>query len=109
MKNSRPKVEVKLFLGWSNIKWLITELGNIYTSRKSYFSKKRIESSIAFVIGQIGMVWFLTENVSELSSSDIVLWAGVEFAISGYIVHQIQKEKTIEDTSETTSTDPSEE
>jgi hypothetical protein len=25
--------------------------------------------------------------------TDLVMWAGVEFAISGYIIHQIQKEK----------------
>lgn len=108
MKNNRPKVEMKLFFGWSNIRWLITELGNIYTARESYFSKKRIESSISFVIGQIGMVWFLTENVTKLSSSDIVLWAGVEFAISGYIIHQIQREKKLKNPSETTSIDPNE-
>lgn len=93
------------FFGWQNIKWFITEFGNIYSSRKSFFSKKRIESSVAFIIGQIGMVWFLCENVSELSASDIVLWAGVEFAISGYIVNQIQREKRQEDTANPLKTD----
>jgi hypothetical protein len=83
----------KWFLGWDNIKWFITEIGNIYTASPSYFSKKRIESSIAFIVGQVGMLWFLCENISKLTASDIVLWAGVEFAISGYIVSQIQKEK----------------
>ena len=28
-----------------------------------------------------------------MSTSDVVLWAGVEFAISGYMLNQIQKEK----------------
>ena len=81
------------FLGWDNIKWLITELGNIYTANPSYFSKKRIESSIAFIVGQAGMLWFLCENIGKLTASDIALWAGIEFAISGYIVSQIQQEK----------------
>ena len=81
------------FFGWTNIKWFITEIGKIYTANPSYFSKKRIESSIAFIVGQVGMVWFLCENMSRLTSSDIVLWSGVEFAISGYILNQIQKEK----------------
>jgi hypothetical protein len=27
----------------------------------------------------------------------IALWAGVEFAIAGYIINQIQKEKKVED------------
>ena len=30
-----------------------------------------------------------------MSTSDIVLWAGVEFAISGYMLNQIQKEKKV--------------
>ena len=83
----------KWFFGWDNIKWFITEIGNIYSNKSSFFSKKRIESSIAFIIGQIGMVWFLVHSLDKLTTSDIVLWAGVEFAISGYIVSQIQKEK----------------
>ena len=31
-------------------------------------------------------------------SMDMGLWAGVEFAIAGYIINQIQKEKKTEDT-----------
>ena len=94
----RSSRSTKWFLGWDNIKWLITELGNIYTANPSYFSKKRIESSIAFIVGQAGMLWFLCENISKLTASDIVLWAGIEFAISGYIVSQIQREKKQDET-----------
>jgi len=82
-----------LFFGWNNIKWLIKEIGNLYTSKDSYFSKKRVESGIAFAVGQWGMIYFLLQNLSTMSTSDIVLWAGVEFAISGYMLNQIQKEK----------------
>ena len=85
----------KLFLGWSNIKWFIRELRNLYSSKDSFFSKKRVESGIAFVVGQWGMIYFLTKNNATMSASDIVLWAGVEFAIAGYMVTQIQKEKTV--------------
>ena len=28
-----------------------------------------------------------------MTASDLVIWAGIEFAVSGYIVNQIQKEK----------------
>lgn len=82
-----------LFFGWKNIKWFIKEIINLYSDKKSFFSKKRIESGIAFVIGQFGMVYFLTKNIELLTASDIVLWAGVEFAIAGYMVNSIQKEK----------------
>jgi len=83
----------KYFFGWENIKWFIREFGKSYTDKEHLFSKKRVESGIAFLIGQFGMVYFLMVNVDRLSGSDIVLWAGVEFAIAGYIVNQIQKEK----------------
>jgi len=85
----------KLFLGWTNIKWFVREIRNLYSGdgQKSYFSKKRVESGIAFAVGQWGMIYFLVENHSAMTASDIVLWAGVEFAISGYMVTQIQKEK----------------
>ena len=83
----------KWFFGWSNIKWLIKELIKQYSDDKSYFSKKRVESGIAFVIGQFGMVYFLMINIEKLTSSDITLCAGVEFAIAGYMLNHIQKEK----------------
>jgi hypothetical protein len=83
----------KLFFGWSNIKWIIKELTALYSGEASYFSKKRIESGVAFIVGQWGMIYFLINNNSTMTASDIVLWAGVEFAIAGYMVNQIQKEK----------------
>ena len=83
----------KWFFGWTNIKWLIKELVNLYSNSSSCFSKKRIESGVAFIIGQWGMVYFLMEKLHTMDTADIVLWAGVEFAISGYVLNQIQKEK----------------
>ena len=82
-----------LFFGWTNIKWFIREIGNLYTGKESFFSKKRVESGIAFAVGQWGMIYFLLQNMQTMSTSDIVLWSGVEFAISGYMLNQIQKEK----------------
>ena len=90
----------KWFFGWTNIKFLIKELIKLYSNEPSYFSKKRVESGIAFLVGQFGMVYFLVINIDKLTTSDIALWAGIEFAIAGYIVNQIQKEKKTDDTVE---------
>jgi ascorbate-specific PTS system EIIC-type component UlaA len=87
----------KYFFGWNNIKWVIKEAVNIYSSKKSFFSKKRIESGIAFVIAQWGMIFFLLENINKMSTSDLFIWAGIEFTVSGYIINQIQKEKKQEE------------
>lgn len=83
----------KYFFGWTNIKWVVKELVNMYSSKPSYFSKKRIESGLAFIVAQWGMIFFLLEKHSDLTMTDLIMWAGVEFAISGYMIHQIQKEK----------------
>ena len=81
------------FFGWNNIKWFISEIGKIYSSKDSYFSKKRIESGIAFAIAQWGMIYFFLEKHKDLSMGEILLWASTEFAVSGYIINKIQSEK----------------
>jgi hypothetical protein len=75
--------------------WLGKELIQVYSSHSSFFSKKRLESSVAFVIGQWGMIFWLIENHTKASISDISIWAGIQFAISGYILTEIQKEKKL--------------
>ena len=87
----------KLF---AKIKWFITEIMNIYSTNDSFFSKKRIESGIAFIIGEFGMVYWLLMHIQPMTSSDLGIWAAIQFAIAGYTVYQIQKEKA------NTPTDP---
>lgn len=78
---------------WSRVKWFIKEIGKLYSTEKSYFSKKRVESGVAFLIGQVGMVFFLVMKYGDLTMSDFIMWASLEFALAGYLVNQIQKEK----------------
>lgn len=86
-----------LKLIWANIKWFFTEILNMYSSKPSFFSKKRIESGIAFFIAQWGMIYWLSTKFDVMSTSDFAMWAGIELAAAGYIVSQIQKEKKPED------------
>lgn len=90
----------KTFFGWENIKWFIKEVGNMYSGTDSYFSKKRVESGLAFFVGQIGMLFFLFQKYETLVMSDFIMWATLEFALAGYIVNQIQKEKKDNSTDE---------
>lgn len=82
------------------IKWFFTEFMNMYSAKPSYFSKKRIESGVAFVVAQWGMIFFLLEKHLTLNMSEFLLWATVEFAVAGWMVNKIQKEKST-DTDET--------
>lgn len=74
-------------------KWLKDEILKIYSSQESFFSKKRVESGIAFLFAQIGMMSFLFGNLDTMSTGDIIAWSAVEFSVAGYTVAQIQWEK----------------
>lgn len=83
----------KMFFGWSNLKWLIKEFVAMYSNKDSYFSKKRIESAMAF-LSALGLI--LTHAYytrATITNSEILADATLLFLIAGYTVNQIQKEK----------------
>ena len=86
------------FFGWTNIKWLIKEIIYIYSAKKSYFSKKRIESGIAFGVLQFGMIFWLLQKHEVMVTSDFCMWAGIELVICGYTINEIQKQKITDQT-----------
>jgi hypothetical protein len=100
MEKEKKSTEKKFFFGWNNMKWMFKELLNVYSSKNSYFSKKRIESGLAFIIAQWGMIFFLLEKHTTLSMGEFLLWAAAEFAVSGYIINKIQQEKKTENSEE---------
>jgi len=77
----------------SKIKWFFNEIMKMYSTEDSYFSKKRVESGIAFLIAQFGMIFFLVKKLDTMDVYELSIWAGMEFLIAGYTVTQIQKEK----------------
>lgn len=83
------------FTWFKNIKWFFGELLKLYSDKPSYFSKKRVESGIAFIIAQTGMISYLWIKIDTMDIYDFVMWAGVEFLIAGYTINQIQKEKKL--------------
>ena len=76
-----------------NVKWFFKELGMMYSSKHSFFSKKRIESGIAFLIAQIGMLVYFFEHHATMDMGSMLMWAGAELTIAGWTISQIQKEK----------------
>lgn len=107
MSNGKKSTSVEVKKNWfqkcsGKTKWFFGELVAMYSSKSSYFSKKRIESGLAFIIAQWGMIFFLLEKHSALSMGEFLLWAGTEFAVSGYMINKIQQEKKSETPSEPT-------
>ena len=94
------KIKEKMKAIGSKIKWFFTEMMNMYSSRSSYFSKKRVESGVAFLIAQFGMIFFLVKKIETMDVYELSIWAGMEFLIAGYTVTQIQKEKKNKPTDE---------
>jgi hypothetical protein len=91
--NTEPTKKKWYSVAAEKIKWFFTEVMNMYSANDSYFSKKRIESGVAFVIAQWGMIFFLMEKHSKLSMGEFLLWASAEFAVAGWMITKIQKEK----------------
>lgn len=88
-----PEVKKDLFFGWANFKWLIIELRDIYSNRDSYFSKKRIESGIGFIVAEWGMIYYLTSHMDKMDIMTFGGWASIQFLVAGYMIKQIQNEK----------------
>lgn len=76
-----------------NINWFWREVGLMYSTKPSFFSKKRIESGLAFIIAQWGMIFYFLEHHATMDMTSMLMWTGTEFAISGYMLNHIQKEK----------------
>ena len=92
--------EVKKKLGFfGSIKWFFTEIMKIYSTQDSYFSKKRVESGIGFVIAEWGMIFFLLSKFETMTMIEFGGWASIQFLVAGYMVNQIQNEKKASDVS----------
>lgn len=83
----------KYFFGWNNIKRLIHQIAKIGSDQPSFFSQKRIQQLIAFIVLEWGSIYWIIEKHVAMITSDFVLWAGVQCAVAGYALHHVQKEK----------------
>jgi hypothetical protein len=46
------------------------------------------------------MIYFVVKKFETLTMSEILFWSATEFAITGYMINHIQKEKTSLENSE---------
>ena len=69
----------------NKVKWFFKEILKIYSSKPSYFSKKRIESGIGFVIAEWGMIYFLLQKIDGMSVTDFAIWASIQFFVAAML------------------------
>lgn len=83
----------KWLFGTTNIRWGIKQLILMYSNQPSFFSKKRIESGIAYTTA-IGMdISFVIKRWSTLDTYDFLSHIVILLFVAGYAVNQIQREK----------------
>lgn len=87
------KIKASITYFFTKIFWLIKELIKALSSKDSFFSKKRVESAVAFLIAQWGMVYYLNSHITTLSVTDFLMWVSVEFFVAGYIINKIEESK----------------
>lgn len=75
------------------LKWFIREMMNMYSTKESYFSKKRFESSIAFLSGVGLILGHAYKTWSTITTSEILSSATLLFIIAGYTVSKIEASK----------------
>ena len=91
MEEVKPKVEKYYLFGMRNIRWGIKELIKMYSNQPSFFSHKRFQTGLAFIIFCEGAMFTLTRYVSSVG--DFIMWAAPVLLIAGYTLNQTQKEK----------------
>lgn len=79
----------------SNLRWLVKELAKLYSGEPSYFSKKRIESGIAFSFAFWMTAYYLRRNIDGMDIWSFGYVLTVWLFIAGYTVNKIEAEKKI--------------
>lgn len=91
--NTFKKIKRNICLFCNKAYWVIKEFIKALSSKDSFFSKKRVESAVAFLIAQWGMVYYINTHITDLSMTDFILWVSVEFFVAGYIINKIEASK----------------
>lgn len=85
---------------WKLFCWYISDFNKVFSNNPSFYSGKRVKEWIAFVTGEYvlihGFIYLLLHD--KLDYTGICFMAGVAFAIAGYQLDKIQKEKKDENT-----------
>lgn len=83
-------------IGRKKAKWFVCEIVKMYSAKEtSYFSKKRAEGGVSFLVLQWGMMFALKRlvMVPSFDMFQMLAWATVEAFMCGYYLNNIQKEK----------------
>jgi hypothetical protein len=86
---------ITLVVGRNKLKWIVWEFIKMYSGEKSWLSKKRVESGIAFSFAFWMTAYYLRRNIDGMDIWSFGYVLTVWLFIAGYTVSQIQSEKKI--------------
>jgi hypothetical protein len=75
------------------LKFYVKEFIGIYSVNETFFSKKRIESGIAFLFALGVTMYYVYKKIDTLDIFSFGYIMTTWLFIAGYVVNQIQKEK----------------
>lgn len=87
---------IALWMGKAKFKWYVNELIKMYSGEPSFFSKKRVDSGIAFMFALWMTIFYLHKRIDNMD-----IWAfgyilTVWLFIAGYTVAKIESSKVVE-------------
>jgi len=85
----------KYFFGWTNIKWVIAELGKTWSKEDSYFSSKKIERFLLFISGVYVLLRWYSTHVEKIEYEEAIAISATFLGYAGFTMIQTQKEKRI--------------
>jgi cytosine/uracil/thiamine/allantoin permease len=75
------------------VKWLIRELVKMMSDKASFFSQKRTQGWMAFLMFYAGQGVFFVTHVKEMDVYTLTVWSSPLLLVAGYAVKQTQDEK----------------
>lgn len=83
---------------WQKFKWLVWEFVKVASGEPSFFSKKRLESGLAFMLFYFAEIIWLTYKshfaTERLTNSEFIANMVIVLLVAGYNVKKIQEEKS---------------
>jgi hypothetical protein len=83
--------------------WNIKQLRDLLSNKPSYYSQKRIKSSVAFYSGLFLIIGYDIIHFHTMSASEIGAHALILFGVAGYHVSKTQEEKLNNTTDDSTN------
>ena len=80
---------------YKHLRWFLKEFLKMYSAHDSFFSKKRIESGIAFIVAECGAIFWLERKYDVMTTSEFIMWLGPQLVIAGWMVQKIENGKRI--------------